>query len=176
MIDLRTTHTADLDRDTLTTIRALLDHAFAGDFADEDWDHALGGVHATAWEDGELVGHGSVVQRRMLYGGRALRAGYVEAVAVRSDRRRRGVAGGVMAELERVIRGAYDLGVLSSSEEGMPFYAARGWQLWQGDSAMLTPDGTVPTPDDDGSIFVLPVVELDLSRGLTGDWRDGDVW
>lgn len=176
MIDLRTAHTADLDRDTLAAIRTLLDQAFDGDFADEDWDHALGGVHATAWEDGELVGHASVVQRRMLYGDRALRTGYVEAVAVRPDRRRRGVAGGVMAELERVIRGAYDLGALSSSEDGMPFYAGRGWQLWQGESAALTPEGTTLTPDDDGSIFVLPVVELDLTRRLTGDWREGDVW
>lgn len=175
MIDLRTAHTADLDLDTMTTIRVLLDHAFDG-LADDDWDHALGGVHVTAWEHGELVGHGSVVQRRLLYGGRALRAGYVEAVAVRADRRRRGVAGAVLAEVERVIRGAYDLGALSSSDEGLPFYAARGWQLWQGNSAALTPTGTIPTPDDDGSIFVLPVVELDLSRELIGDWRDGDVW
>ncbi len=175
MIDLRTAHTADLGPDTLTAIRELLDHAF-DDFADEDWDHALGGMHVTAWEHDELVGHGSVVQRRLLHGGRALRAGYVEAVAVRADRRRRGVADAVMAELERVIRGSYDLGALGSSEDGLPFYAARGWQLWRGPLAALTPTGTVPTPDEDGSIFVLPVVDVDLSRQLTCDWRDGDVW
>jgi aminoglycoside 2'-N-acetyltransferase I len=175
VIDLRTTHTADLGHDTRTAIRALLDHAF-DDFTDDDWDHALGGMHVTAWEDGELVGHGSVVQRRLLYDGRTLRTGYLEAVAVRPDRRRRGVAGAVMAELERVIRGAYDLGALGSSEEGLPFYAARGWQLWQGATTALTPTGTVPTPDEDGSIFVLPVMDLDLSRRLTCDWRDGDVW
>lgn len=175
MIDLRKAHTADLERETRATIRALLDHAF-DDFSEEDWDHTLGGMHVTAWEAGELVGHGSVVQRRLLYDGRALRAGYVEGVAVRSDRRRRGVAGAVMAQLENVIRGAYDLGALSSSEDGLPFYAARGWQLWRGESAALTPAGTVPTPDEDGSLFVLPVVELDLSHRLTSDWRDGDVW
>ena len=51
-----------------------------GDFAPDDWEHALGGVHALLSEDGELIGHASVVQRRLLHGGRALRAGYAEAV------------------------------------------------------------------------------------------------
>ena len=31
--------------------------SFAGDFDDEDWSHALGGVHVLARRDGELVGH-----------------------------------------------------------------------------------------------------------------------
>ena len=47
---------------------------------DQDWEHALGGVHAVAWLDGEVVGHASVVQRRLLHDGRALRTGYVEGV------------------------------------------------------------------------------------------------
>ena len=36
-------------------------------------------MHALASEGDRLVGHGSVVQRRLLHGGRALRTGYVEA-------------------------------------------------------------------------------------------------
>jgi aminoglycoside 2'-N-acetyltransferase I len=37
--------------------------------------------------------------------------------------------------------------------------------------------GRVRTPDDDGSIFVLPVgVHMDPKAGLACDWRDGDVW
>jgi hypothetical protein len=39
--------------------------------SDHDWDHALGGVHALVWEDGELIGHASVIQRRLLHGGHA---------------------------------------------------------------------------------------------------------
>jgi aminoglycoside 2'-N-acetyltransferase I len=41
-----------------------------------------------------------------------------------------------------------------------------------------TPDGAVvATPDDDGSVFVLPgAVPLDPAGGLTCDWRDGDLW
>jgi len=80
-------HTAQLAPAALAEARALLDTVFAGGFDAHDWDHALGGLHALAWEGEELVGHASIVQRRLLHGGRALRAGYVEGVAVRADRR-----------------------------------------------------------------------------------------
>ena len=98
------------------------------DLRDSDWEHALGGIHALAWADGELVGHAAVIQRRLLCEGRALRAGYVEAVAVRADARRRGHAGAMMAALEQVIRAAYDFGALGASDEGVPFYLSRGWR------------------------------------------------
>jgi aminoglycoside 2'-N-acetyltransferase I len=161
---------------TRTAIRAFLNIAFDGEFSDADWDHGIGGMHVTAWEGGEVVGHASVVQRRLLYGDRALRAGYVEGVAVREDHRRSGVGGAVMAPLERVIRAAYDLGALSSSEMARPFYSGRGWLRWQGPSSALTPDGIVRTEDDDDGIYVLPVVAVDVTAGLTCDWRDGDLW
>ncbi|HSV65569.1 MAG TPA: GNAT family N-acetyltransferase, partial [Mycobacteriales bacterium] len=86
MAEVRTAHTADLDAGILKAARALLDDVFAGDMTDHDWEHALGGVHALAWEGAELVGHAAVVQRRLLHGGRALRTGYVEGVGVRADR------------------------------------------------------------------------------------------
>lgn len=176
MTTVRVAHTADLDPATRSAIRALLDTAFDGDFGDTDWAHALGGMHATAWDGPDLVGHASVVQRLFLHRGAAVRTGYVEAVAVRPDRRRGGVGAAVMAPLERIIRAAYDLGALSSSEMAIPFYLARGWQVWQGPSSVLTTDGRTPTEDDDGGIYVLPVVPVDLTAGLTCDWRDGDVW
>jgi aminoglycoside 2'-N-acetyltransferase I len=177
MAELRTAHTADLDSATLDAARALFWAEFDGDLNEHDWEHALGGMHALVWEDGELIGHASVIQRRMLHGGRALRTGYVEGVAVRGDRRRRGHGAAMMAALERVIRGAYDLGALASTDEGMPLYAARGWQVWQGPLRVLTPSGIEPTPEEAGSIHVLPVATaLDLTGALTCDWRDGDVW
>ena len=175
--DVRTVHTADLDQPTLEAARALLDHAFEGDMSDDDWEHALGGVHALLWDGDELVGHASVVQRRLLHGGRALRTGYVEGVGVRADRRRRGYGGALMQALEQVIRGAYELGALSASKEAMEFYAGRGWQQWRGPTSVLTPTGTSRTEDDDGGVYVLPLaVPLDLDGELTCDWRDGDVW
>ena len=124
-----------------------------------------------------MVGHASVVQRRLLHGGRALRAGYVEAVGVRADRRRRGHAGAMMEALERVLRGAYELGALSAADAAGGFYAARGWKRWQGPTSALTPTGIARTEDDDGGVYVLTVtVPLELSGELTCDWRDGDVW
>jgi aminoglycoside 2'-N-acetyltransferase I len=156
-------------------VRALLEGVFAGDFSAHDWEHALGGVHALAWEDGALVGHASVVQRRLLHGGRALRAGYVEGVGVRADRQRAGIGGVLMDAIERVIRGAYELGALGATEAAEPLYGGRGWQRWRGPTSALTPDGVAPSDED--SIWVLPVsAPLDLDGELTCDWRDGDVW
>jgi len=175
--ELRTAHTADLDPVTLQAARALLEEVFDGDLAETDWEHALGGVHALVWDGPALIGHGSVIQRRLLHQGRALRAGYVEAVAVRADRQGQGHGAALMGALERVLRGAYDLGALGSSAEGAGFYAARGWKLWQGPSSALTPDGIRRTSAEDGCLYVFELaVPLDLSRELTCDWRDGDVW
>jgi aminoglycoside 2'-N-acetyltransferase I len=177
MTEVTTAHTADLDAATLEAARGLLEAVFEGDFAPDDWEHALGGVHALVWEDGDLVGHGSVIQRRLLHGGRALRAGYVECVGVLAGRRRRGHGAALMAALERVIRRAYDVGALGSTDEAAAFYAARGWRPWQGPTWAMTPDGLVRTEDEDGAIHVLEVgVPLDLSGALACDWRDGDVW
>jgi len=143
----------------------------------EDWEHALGGVHALVWEGAELIGHASLIQRRLLHGGRALRAGYREGVGVRADRRGRGHGGAMMARLERVLRGAYDLGALSVTDEARDFYLARGWTRWRGPTSALTPAGIARTADDDGGVYVLPLtVPLDLAGELICDWRDGDVW
>src|SRR4051812_26166579 len=128
MSEVRTAHTADLDAATLGAAHALVQDAFAGDFDDDDWEHSLGGVHALAFEDGALVGHGAVVQRRLLHGGRALRAGYVEGVGVLASHRRRGHGGALMAALERVVHGAYDLGALGATDQAAALYGARGWR------------------------------------------------
>ncbi len=178
-------HTSQLDRATLESARLLVGAAFVqgraagvpGSFSDQDWEHALGGVHALVHDGGELVAHGSVVQRRFLIAGRAWRVGYVEAVAVAVGARRRGHGSAVMSALETVVRRAYDLGALSATDDGAPLYRARGWQVWRGPTAALTPSGVVPTPDDDGSVHVLVGGEgPDLTGPLTCDWRDGDLW
>ncbi|WP_020578133.1 GNAT family N-acetyltransferase [Actinopolymorpha alba] len=170
-------HTADLDDATRKAARALLAEVFEGDLTDDDWDHSLGGIHALAWEGEELVGHASVVQRQLLHNGRTLRTGYVEGVGVRADQRGRGHGWAMMAELERVIRGAYDLGGLGATDEAARLYAARGWKLWTGPTYALTPTGITRTQEEDGSIYVLPgSVPLDLAGDLTCDWRAGDLW
>lgn len=176
MTDIRAAHTADLDSSTTKAVRELLWIVFDG-MPEQDWDHCLGGVHVLAREGDDLIGHAAVVQRQLLHGGRVLRAGYVEAVAVRADHRRRGIGGLLMAEIERVIRGAYDLGALGAGEEGALLYESRGWQRWQGPISGLTPAGVERTPEEDGSIFVLPVdVSLDLTGEIACDYREGDLW
>jgi aminoglycoside 2'-N-acetyltransferase I len=129
------------------------------------------------WLDGDLVGHASVVQRRLLHNGRALRTGYVEGVGVREDVRGQGHGTAMMDALERVIRSAYDLGALGATDEATDFYGRRGWVRWRGPTYALTPNGVVRTAVDDDGVFVLPVaVLLDLTGALTCDWRDGDTW
>ena len=176
-VAVQVAHTADLEAQTLRAMRALLDQAFGGDMTDHDWEHALGGVHAFVSEDGALIGHASVVQRRLLYRGRALRTGYVESVAVRADRRRRGVGAAMMNELERVIRGAYELGALAATADGAALYTSHGWRQWKGETWALSPSGPVRTASEDGDVYVLEVgTPLDLTAKLTCDWREGDVW
>jgi aminoglycoside 2'-N-acetyltransferase I len=176
MTAITVAHTSQLDAATLAAAGALLRKAFR-EFGDEDWEHALGGMHVLVHDGGELVAHGSVVQRRFLHGGRAWRTGYVEAVGVAAAVRRRGHGSAVMGELEAVIRGGYELGALSATDDGAPLYRSRGWQLWRGPVSALTPTGRLPTPDEDGAVFVLPVTaELDPAGELTADWRDGPLW
>lgn len=174
---LSTAHTADLTRAELRAVRALLDDAFGGGFSDDDWDHTVGGVHALVRDSaGDLVAHGSVVQRRGAHAGRSLRIGYVEGVAVRADTRRSGLGGQVMAALERVIDAAYELGALSASPDGAGLYRARGWEQWQGAFAAYGPDGPVPLPDDESAPYLRRVTAaLDPAHTLLFDWRGGDL-
>jgi aminoglycoside 2'-N-acetyltransferase I len=173
----RLVHTADLDKETREDARRMVIEAFAGEFADADWEHALGGMHALICNHGALVAHAAVVQRRLIYRNTALRCGYVEALAVREDWRGQGLAHALMDAVEQVVRGAYQLGALSSSAAGRPIYEARDWLPWRGPTSVLTPAGVTRTPDDDDGLFVLPVdVELDTTAEITCDWRDGDVW
>jgi aminoglycoside 2'-N-acetyltransferase I len=176
-LEVRVAHTADVSPPTLKAARALLDQVFGEDMSDDDWEHALGGMHALAWAEGHLVGHASLIQRRLLHRGRALRTGYVEGVAVHPERRRQGYGTALMAALEHVIRGGYELGALGASPEAARFYTALGWLRWQGSTWALSPRGTVRTADEDDCVYVFPVTaELDLSGELTCDWRDGALW
>jgi aminoglycoside 2'-N-acetyltransferase I len=174
---IQVVHTSELQIDVLERARRLLADVFEGDWSDEDWEHSLGGMHALAYDGAELVGHGAVVQRRLIHDDRALRTGYVEGVGVRTDQRGNGVGAKIMTELERVIRSAYVLGALSSTEEALEFYARRGWRNWEGPTYALTPAGVQRTADEDGGIYVLPgTAPLDLTGDLICDWRDGELW
>jgi aminoglycoside 2'-N-acetyltransferase I len=172
-------HTAQLREAELAAIRRLLDDAFGGQFDDHDWDHTLGGVHTLIAQDDHVIAHAAVVRRQFVHDGRAVRVGYVEGVAVDRHRRGCGYAAAVLNEAERVIRAAYDLGALSAAGGVEGLYLSRGWLAWQGPTSVLAPGGITRTPDDDGTVFVLPVpsgVPVDVAGTLVCDWRAGDVW
>jgi aminoglycoside 2'-N-acetyltransferase I len=71
---LQVAHTAHLDHGSREAARALLYDVF-DDMTEQDWEHCLGGMHALVWEGTDLIGHASLIQRRLLHGGSALRAG-----------------------------------------------------------------------------------------------------
>lgn len=172
-------HTADLDDATRVELRALLDTAFDGKFEDTDWEHALGGMHVVVYDGAELVGHGSVVQRVLVHDDVPLRCGYLEAIAVRADRRGRGIGGEITRRLTSIVRRGYQLGALSASDDGRPVYERCGWELWRGPLTALTPDGIEQLPDERGAVMVLEVdggAQLDLDASLMADWRSGEIW
>lgn len=180
---LRVAVTAEVGAEGLLRIRSLLEEAFAerpeGAFGPDDWTHCLGGVHVWAQDDdGAVLAHASVVQRRLLHGDRVLRCGYVEAVAVRADRRRSGLGTTVMEVVDDLIRGGHDLGALGATEAGERLYRSRGWQPWRRFLGHLTPQGIEPDPAELGTILVLPVagVTLDLDGSLVCGPREGDPW
>jgi aminoglycoside 2'-N-acetyltransferase I len=173
----RLIHTSDLDNETRQSAHQLLVDAFEDKFNEQDWEHALGGMHALVYRHGVLIAHAAVVQRRLVYRGTPLRTGYVEGVAVREDWRGQGLGSALMNGAEQVIRGAYQIGALSPSESARQLYLDRGWLQWRGPTSVLAPGGLTRTPEDDRSVFVLPVgVELDTTAELVCDWRSGDVW
>lgn len=175
---LRTAHTSALSSADLAAVHDMVASAFDEEFTDDDWEHSLGGMHVLVHSGATVVGHAAVVQRRLLHHGRALRTGYVEGVGVHRDWRRRGIGGRLMTEVERIIRGAYEVGALGTTDEGAPLYRSHGWLPWEGTTGVLTTGGTRPTPEDSSYVYVFPVEghPLDLRGELVCDWRAGDVW
>jgi aminoglycoside 2'-N-acetyltransferase I len=171
----RSLQTAALTSEQQRTIRELLDLAFDGDFSDADWSHALGGMHVLAWEGEVLVGHAAVVERHLATGTKTLRVGYVEALAVHPDWRRRGIGDRMMERVEQVIPATYDLGALAATDHSLHLYERRGWVEWRGPLSTQTPAGAVATPQETVHVL-LGDVAVDLDAGLMCDWRDGDAW
>ena len=178
---IRRVPTDELSAAEVDQIRAVLLAAFEkdehGGFAEEDWQHALGGTHFLLEQDGEIVTHASVVERWLHVAGVPIRTGYVEAVATSPGHQGRGFGSAVMREVNALVAAEYDLGALGTGSQG--FYERIGWQIWRGHSYVRMPAGDEPTLDEDGYIMVLltpasPAVDLEAS--ISCEWRPGDVW
>jgi aminoglycoside 2'-N-acetyltransferase I len=163
-----------------SAIRELVGAAFRSDgegFTDDDWEHAAGGTHFILEQAGAVLAYASVALRELHAGGLPLRTGYVEAVATRPDVQSRGHGTTIVRTVNEHIRGAFELGALST---GIPdFYRRLGWNLWLGPTAVRTPSGLLSTPEDDGGIMILATPStpaLDPHETLSCEWRRGDVW
>lgn len=177
---IRRLSTGDLRPKEISTIRDLLEAAFAGHaggFGDQDWSHALGGSHFVLDEDGPIVAHAAVVEREIHTGGHRLATGYVEAVATLPSRQGRGCGSKLMGAVEEHVDRSFQLGALSSA--GTTLYARRGWLPWLGETYVRVDDGLVRTPDDDDALYVRLTPsspQLDLSGAISCEWRPGDPW
>ena len=165
----------------IASIRAMLLAAYGSDeqerFTDDDWDHAVGGLHFVLELDGEVVAHASVVERDLHVDGHPLRTGYVEAVATAPHRQGSGFGSLVMEDVTSYITDTFELGALGTGRQR--FYERLGWVTWTGPASVRTATGTRRTPDDDGYIMVLPTPSsppLDLASPISCEWRPGDVW
>ncbi|MDL2344457.1 GNAT family N-acetyltransferase [Deinococcus sp. MIMF12] len=176
-LSLRVRHTAFLPGSTRAALRELLNAVYGDSFSDDDWDHALGGLHTLARLEGQLVGHAAVVQRAFLVGDAPRRVGYLEAMGVHPAVQRRGIGRAMLRRVNLQVTRAYDLGALSASDEGLGLYRAGGWAVWRGPLGVMTPGGVVPTPEEAGGVLVYaPAGELHPHLPLTCDFRSGDVW
>lgn len=161
-------------------LRGLLREAWSDsseEFTDEDWDHAVGGLHFILEEGGAIVAHASVVERELHTSGRRLETGYVEAVATRPVFQRRGHGSTLMREVDEYIDQTFQLGALDTGTSA--FYERLGWVAWKGPTFVRTDSGVIRTGEEDGSVLVrlTPASpQLDLSAPISCDWRSGDAW
>lgn len=184
MPSIRRLSTADLTPDEVRSLRGLFAVAWPDPnegFSEDDWQHAIGGVHVLLEEAGQILSHASVVTRTLEIGGVPLRTGYVEAVATWPELQRRGHGSAVMREIGGVIAADYELGALGTDAFG--FYERLGWERWRGPMSVRAADGADGahrTPDEEGYLMVLqtpasPAI-LDLDAPISCEWRIGDVW
>ena len=105
---LRQLPTAELTASELSALHALFSAAWPdGGFTDDDFAHGMGGMHWLAEVDGSIVSHASVVPRRLEAGDRALRTGYLEAVATLPAFERRGYGSMVVRAAGRYLLPRY---------------------------------------------------------------------
>jgi aminoglycoside 2'-N-acetyltransferase I len=167
-------HADQLTPEHLAEIHALCNRAYGEDlgplfqtFADA--------THVIGWWDSAIVSHAMWVTRWLQPGdGSPLRTAYVEMVATEPQFERRGFATAVMRVLAHAIR-EFDLGGLCPAETTL--YTNLGWVFWQGPLFIRTPDGLLPTPEEQVMILRLPrTPPLDLTLPLSAEWREGELW
>jgi aminoglycoside 2'-N-acetyltransferase I len=176
--DVEMARTAKLSVADLQALRRLMTAAFGERFSEEDWKHAIGGMHFFIKRPGGgVVSHASVVGRRLESAGAQMSAGYVEAVATQPEFQGQGLATAVMLRVAEFIEAQFDIGALSSGKPA--FYEKLGWTRWRGATWCRQAGRLVRTADEDGGVFVLPTRHgppVDSDGDIAVEWRTGDVW
>jgi len=177
--EVRLVPSDDLSSEELAVLRELFRVAWSDDpdpFSDDDWEHAIGGVHFLLEEGSDLLAHASVVERELHVGRHRLATGYVEAVATWPIHQRRAYGSALMRQVGAYIDETFQLGALGGTPA---FYERLGWVAWKGPTFVRTDSTLIRTAEDDGSVLVrlTPTSpELDLSAPISCDWRPGAVW
>ena len=133
-------------------------------------------VHILARRSGVLVSHAAWITRRLqINEDEMLKTAYVEAVATAPEHQRQGLGSALMLHLILQIKD-FDIAALSPTDAR--FYERLGWEMWQGQLAIRTAQGLIPTPEEEVMIYRLPhTPQLNLNQLLTIEWREGgEVW
>ena len=178
-ITIRMFQDREIDFDLLADSKTLCFSAFGNNFNETDWQHTFGGIRVLLFQGAQLMGHAAVVPRCIHIDNEEVNAGYVEAVAVRTERQRQGIGSKVMQDVANSLFDEFDLGVLSTGKHS--FYARFGWELWAGPTFVLKATDGVRTPDENfgGGLMVLrdsTFASLSLTESITCHERDGDNW
>jgi aminoglycoside 2'-N-acetyltransferase I len=166
----------DIDSDTESVVRALLDLAYEGEFSSEDWEHTFGGQYFIGYIDQRIVAHGSVVSREMFIDGKAVTVGYVEAIAVLPTHWRQGFGAQLMAQITQYCHDNYEISMLSTDEK--QFYKRLGWLQFSGESFVRKGSSDVRTTEEDDGLMLLfgksgKAIEI---RSAICHSRSGDDW
>lgn len=132
-------------------------------------------THVIARADGRIVSHALWCDRGLQPEGmRVLKSAYVEAVATLPEYQGRGYASAIMRRLVEAISD-YEIAALGPSDPA--FYERLGWELWKGE-LFARRDGKLETVEDhEVMILRLPKSpELDVSRAMSVEWRELEVW
>lgn len=161
----------------LAEVRLMVVEAFDGQFADDDWDHTVGGWRVVVFDGQSPLSHAAVVLRALRVGRREFRTGYVEGVATRKERQHQGLGSMVMTQVTKLVRSGFELGALSTGRQD--FYRGFGWESWRGPSYVQEESQLIRTLDEDDGLMVLrcgPSAAVDLGAPITCRSRRGDDW
>ena len=166
----------DLSPGTTASLRKLLDLAFEGDFSEEDWEHALGGVHFIGFLGETIIAHGAIVPRSMAINGERVTVGYVEAIAVLPMHWHKGYGTLLMEQITQFCLLNYELSMLSTDEQ--TFYLQLGWHQFLGESFVNNANIEERSEEEDAGLMFLNSKEFEgreIQR-VVCDSRVGDSW